>query len=303
MDITCVLAALFFFTGNLILLIVYAKENGRDHYDLDQYKDLNPDYIQEEWKFRVKHRAPYLAAGLVNGLAWFCLAFPILQLCWILSFRGTRRLWLHVMVAILTLCGSFTEWISRFLYIGSSMATQLLVKEFQLDHWYSSNSNDGIGWRVLEVTHIVTSGLIWFIDAFEWLALFCIMTLLHISVRHWRTWDTADTTDATGTDSCCFGACWNAVGLFIALLSLLDFVAEVLRLDGFKTFGTCQKTTKKRESFMIFLVGVRSVSLDLVGVLRACVLASWSMGVWDVFLCVIVPTEVPKVSSRAQSVG
>lgn len=258
MDITCVLAALFFFTGNLILLIVYAKENGRDHFDLTQYKDLNPDYIQEEWKFRVQHRAPYLAAGLINGLAWFCLAFPLLQLCWILSLRGTHRIGLHVTVAILTLCGSFTEWISRFLYIGSSMATQLLVKEFELDHWYSINSNDGIGWRVLEVTHIVTSGLIWFIDAFEWLALFCIMTLLHISIRNWRTLDTTES----------FGGCWNAVGLFIALLSLLDFAAEFLRLDGFKTFGTSRRRRRK----MAVVVGLFVCGFE-------CVLARARYGV------------------------
>jgi hypothetical protein len=226
MDITCLLAALLFFTGNLLLIIFYAKEAKREHFDYDTYVTLDPDYIQKEWDFRIQHRPEYLAAGIINGLAWFFLTFPLIQLAWILSQRGAKSLWMHIAIAILALAASFTEWISRFLYIGASMATEMLVTQFNLDNWVGANSDDGIGWRTLEVTHIVVSGLILFIDAFEWICLFLILVLIHISVRRWRV-----------NDSVTFGACWNSMGLFIALLSLLDFVAEILRLDGFKIFG------------------------------------------------------------------
>jgi hypothetical protein len=226
MDISCVLSALLFFTGNLLLIIFYAKEANRSHFDYDTYVTLDPDYIQKEWDFRIQHKPKFLAAGIINALAWFFFAFPIIQLAWILSQRGAKSLWLHIAIAILALAGSFTEWISRFLYIGASMATELLVTDFNLDNWISSNSQDFIGWRTLEVTHIVTSGLILFIDAFEWICLSVILILVHISVRRWRV-----------HDSVTFGACWNSIGLFIALLCLLDFVAEILRLDGFKLFG------------------------------------------------------------------
>jgi len=53
------------------------------------------------------------------------------------------------------------------------------------------------------------------------------MALIHISVKRWRR----------DVDSTTFGACWNALGLFIALMCILEFIAEVLRLDGFITFG------------------------------------------------------------------
>jgi hypothetical protein len=226
MDLTALFSAILFFIGNLLIIIFYAIEAKRQHFDYDLYKELDPAYIEKEWKFRTDHRAMFLTAGIINAMAWFFFAFPMIQLAWILSKRGSSQLWLHVSIAILVLFGSFTEWISRFLYIGSSMATQLLYKEFNLDNWLSDTSNDGLGWRTLEVTHIVTSGLLWFVDAFEWLAMFFIMLLVHVSVRRWRT-----------TDGGTFGACWNAIGLFIALLSLLDFVAEILRLDGFRTFN------------------------------------------------------------------
>lgn len=226
MNVACVLSAIFFFTGNLLMLIFYGKERGRDHFDRDTYMTLDPSYIQAEWDFRLEHRAKYFSAGVINSLAWFFFCFPLVQLAWILSQRGSKNLGLHVGIALLAIAGSFTEYIARFLYIGSSMATALIVREFNLDNWVGTNSNDQIGWRALEVTHIVVRGLILLIDAFEWIAVFLIMVLVHVSVRKWRVHDTTT-----------FGIGWNSLGLFIGLLALLDFVAEVLRMDGFRIFG------------------------------------------------------------------
>ncbi len=226
MDFTCVLTALLFFTGNTIMLVFYVKESRKEHFDYETYLTLDPAYLQQEWKFYEEHRTKWLSAGIINGLAWFFFTFPILQLAWILSHRGSQSLWMHIAIAILCLVGAFTEWISRFLYIGAAMAMQLMVNEFNLDNWISENSNDQIGWRALEVTHIVVRGMILYIDAFEWICLFFIMVFIHISVRRWRVHDAVT-----------FGACWNSLGLFIGLLSVLDFVAEILRLDGFQIFG------------------------------------------------------------------
>jgi hypothetical protein len=225
MDLTSLFSAILFFAGNLLIIIFYVKEGNREHWDSELHYQLDPDYLQEEWDFRNKYRVFYESAALINAMAWFFFAFPMLQLAWILSHRGSQSVWMHIIIAVLTLAGSFTEWISRFLHMGQSLACHKISREFNLDHWLADNSNDGLGWRTLEVTHIATSGIIWFIDAFEWLAMFFIMMFVHISVRRWRT-----------TDVSTFGPCWNVLGLFIALLSVLDFVAEILRLDGFKTF-------------------------------------------------------------------
>ena len=72
----------------------------------------------------------------------------------------------------------------------------------------------------------MTRGLTTFVDAFEWIIMFVMLVMIHVSVRRWRA-----------TDDVTFGAAWNSVGLFIALLCLLDFVAEILRLDGVRVFG------------------------------------------------------------------
>lgn len=219
MDITCLLAAVLFFVANLLQIIYYDLERTREDLVFSA-TELDPEVIQREWNWRIDHKQQFLAAGILNGLAWFFFAFPMIQLSWVLSQRGSESLWLHVAIALLVLAGSFTEWISRFMYIGSSMATELLVNDFDLDNW--AYAEDGIGWRTLEVIHTVTAGLVAFVDAFEWIALFFILLFVHISVRRWRVFNVSS-----------FGACWNVLGLFISLLSLCDFVAEILRVsDG-----------------------------------------------------------------------
>lgn len=223
----CILAAICFFIGNALTIAYWRKDKERAHFDYDLYTDLDPGYIQMEWGFRVTGRPLYLSAGILNTVAWFFLMFPIVQLSWILSQKGTKWISLHVAITILVLTGSLTEWISHVLYIGSSMTSELLVRQFNLDSWITPNSEDAIGWRTLEITHIVTYGFISMIGAIEWIFLAMVLFLIHISVWRWRR----------NVDSTTFGSVWNALGLFIGLMCVLEFVAEVLRLDGYKTFG------------------------------------------------------------------
>jgi formate hydrogenlyase subunit 4 len=68
------------------------------------------------------------------------------------------------------------------------------------------------------------TGLVLWIDAFEWIALFCILILIYFSVgtqpkekRKLSIW-------------------WARMGLFIAFLTFIDFSADVLRLEDWQTF-------------------------------------------------------------------
>lgn len=221
-NLMCVLAALCFIVGNSLTIVYYVREYQRSHFNYDLYVDLDPDYIQMEWGFRVLNRPMYMSAGVMNTMAWFFLMFPIVQLSWILSQGGTRWITLHVSIAILILTGSLTEWISHVFYIGSSIASELIADRFNLDSWITSTSEDEIGWRTLEITHIVTYGLVSIIGAIEWIVLGIVMLLVHISVTRWRR----------NVDSTTFGAGWNTLGIFVALMSILEFITEVLRLDG-----------------------------------------------------------------------
>ena len=226
MDITCALAAVLFFAANMLTIIYNAQESRREHYNEALQKQFDPNYIQQEWDWRTGKRPLYLAASIINALAWFSFTFPIIQLAWVLSNRGKQRVGMHIAIAALAVAGSFTEWIARFLYIGSSMATKLMTDEFNLKNWLTDTSDDELGWRTVELVNYVSTGLYWYVDAFEWLAFFFIMIMVHVSVNDWRR-----------SDKTTFSNFWNGLCLFIALFSILDFIAEILRLKQFKTFN------------------------------------------------------------------
>ena len=224
MNFLCLLSAICFFAGNVITIVYYAIDykHANLNENLDEYLALDPGYVQSRWGFRTDSFPMYISAGVINTLAWFLFMFPIVQLSWILSQGGTKWISLHVAMAIFVLTGSLTEWIASFLYIGSSMTAQLLVNNFNLNNWISEDSGDKIGWRALEVTHIVSFGLVSIVGAIEWILMAVIMMIIHISVRRWQR----------EVDQTTFGACWNALGLFISLFCILEFVTEVLRLNG-----------------------------------------------------------------------
>jgi hypothetical protein len=225
----CLLSALCFIVGNSLTIAYYAKEYRRAHFSYEDYVDLDPGYLEMEWGFRNLARPLYISAGVFNTFAWFFLMFPVAQLAWILSQGGTRWISVHVSIAILILTGSLTEWISHVLYIGSSTTTTLLTQQFNLNNWITTDTEnpDGIGWRTVEVTHIVSFGLVSIIGAIEWIILSIVMMLIFMSVRRWQS-----TVDQTT-----FSPLWNALGLFISLMCVLEFVTEILRLNGMKYFA------------------------------------------------------------------
>ena len=74
------------------------------------------------------------------------------------------------------ICGGIIELLARLLTVGMTNAAQWLAKDFNLDDWDSEG--DGTGWRVLEMIHIVTRGMVLWIDAFEALALLGIAIVI-----------------------------------------------------------------------------------------------------------------------------
>ena len=60
-------------------------------------------------------------------------------------------------------------------------AQEWLARDFNLGDW-GSEGNSGDGWRVLEMIHIVTHGMLLWIDSFEALATFGIVAIIWYSV-------------------------------------------------------------------------------------------------------------------------
>jgi hypothetical protein len=223
MDISSLTAAFLFVVGNIIDYVYKNKFRSRSHFNYTDFTALDPTFIEEEWQFLSEHRSLELAAGTLNAMAWFALLIPLLQVAWIQSYSGTRQIGVHVTVAALALGGSLSEFIARLLFIGTSNAGEWLAKDFNLDNWLGENSNDKIGWRTLQVVHLVVRGMILWVDAVEWLALFGISVLLFVSIQ-------------SQTERL-LSLPWASFGLVMGLLCLIDFAADILRLESWRSFS------------------------------------------------------------------
>jgi hypothetical protein len=137
--------------------------------------------------------------------------------------KGTRSIGLHVTVGMFAIGGATTELLSRLIYIGSSNAMEWMSKDFNLSNWLGGGQGDDLGWKSLELVHIAVRGILLWVDAIEWLFLAGIFTLLGVSVLG-------------GTEQL-FGLRWAGFGAVMAVLSVFDFAAEILRFESWRTFS------------------------------------------------------------------
>jgi hypothetical protein len=176
-------------------------------------------------------------------------------------------------------------------------AMEWLAKDFNLSDWGGDGQSNGDGWRVLEVIHIVTQGMLLWIDTFESLATLGIVIIIWFSValepkfqyvkrspplsvdvgvaanapesgnvvsteereENHLDDDSAREEPRPGPPPSAFDAvskttkvtvkptftkCFTYFGLFVGLLSLIDFVAAVLRFVDWPLFGKISMVTQ-----------------------------------------------------------
>lgn len=228
----CCFAAVLFWVCNAIEIILGVKQSKRfGSVDKEIYTQLLPDNIIDDWINKVDGRSLEFASGFLKGSFWIIFCLPIIEMAWILSRNGTRALGWNVGIALFVLGGSWTKWFSSIFWNGMYISFIQLATVFNLDDWlrsdllakYNIDGEDGIGWRALEVNYIVGRGLVWIVNAVEWICLSAIFTFTFVSVVQWRKED--DTT---------FGARWNALGLFIGLLAVVEFASEIVGFEGYR---------------------------------------------------------------------
>lgn len=224
-DATCVLAAVLFLAADVLGAIYAQARKNQSHFDYEAFKNLEVDYIQTAWAWKADHRPLELWHGIVNSLAWFAFCVPIIKVAWVqsASFQHKKQIGIHIGVAVLALGGSTSELLARLLDLGSTSVMEWMAQNFNLDNWNGEDSNDGIGWRTLEMISIASRGMMLWIDTIEFLFLFGIMSLLYVSVRR--------------SSKNLFSRNWARLGCLIAILSFLDFVSGILRFRKWRTFS------------------------------------------------------------------
>lgn len=225
-DFTCMLAALFVFTGNLLLAIWAGIERSRPTFQWESYKVLDPIFLKEHWQDRRDLTGLHMAGSFIIAISWVLMTIPILQAAFILSSGGKRFLWMHTMMAVLAVSAATTEFVARLMHVGSWNTGNWISKDFYLDDWGGDSTNpNGIGWKSLEITYQLTQGQILWVDGWEYFALFGILFLNFLSIRTSRSGLLGDE------------MCWGGMGLFIGFLSLADFIFLVIRFTNWDTFN------------------------------------------------------------------
>lgn len=172
-DLVCIFTALLFFTSNLLEIIAESMRKTHHDANYEALHELDPDYLMQQWLVGDETtKRLFLSSGIIKTAAWFALVGPILQVAWILSSGGKRKLGTHVMLSTYALGGTMAELISRLMIIGSYSAAHWIANSFNLANWTTSGGDD-IGWRVLEVVFIVVEGESYRRCRRDWNALAC----------------------------------------------------------------------------------------------------------------------------------
>ncbi len=123
--------------------------------------DLNPDYIRDRFAFDNEQRGIVDLSIMLNAIATMAFFVPILQVAWILSDGGKRRVASQALVLIMALAGGMCELIVSLMSLGirSTVIGWFGNSDFfNLENWIEEDSGDMIGWRVLELVYTIMRG-------------------------------------------------------------------------------------------------------------------------------------------------
>jgi len=226
----CLLAAALFWACNVIQITQIAQQASKwGTGDKSVYVQLIPDNIEYEWVRKMDRRGLEYASGFLKGVFWIVFCLPLVEMAWVLSRKGKVSLGCNIGIMLFAVAGSWSKWFSSIIWNGTYISYIQLTKNFNLDNWlpsiqaaqYQLDGEDGMGWRALEVNYLVSRGLVLVVNALEWLCLAVIFTLTFFSVMQWRK-----------DDQSSFGGKWNALGLFIGILAAIEFVLEIVGVEG-----------------------------------------------------------------------
>eukprot|EP00587_Corethron_hystrix_P007802 CAMPEP_0113323658 /NCGR_PEP_ID=MMETSP0010_2-20120614/16473_1 /TAXON_ID=216773 ORGANISM="Corethron hystrix, Strain 308" /NCGR_SAMPLE_ID=MMETSP0010_2 /ASSEMBLY_ACC=CAM_ASM_000155 /LENGTH=259 /DNA_ID=CAMNT_0000182673 /DNA_START=289 /DNA_END=1068 /DNA_ORIENTATION=- /assembly_acc=CAM_ASM_000155 len=196
-------------------------------FDFKQMLALDPSYIEARFQNELSPTVKIVTA-CASALAAAGFLIPMFQVSWILSHGGKRHLTVHIFICVIACAGGMCELIANFMLMGAHTTLAWLRNEFNLSDWNETDSNDGIGWRVIEVVRLAIEGMTMWINAFEWISVFFIMTMIFFTTNYERKHDA----------NLAFGYKWSVLGLAIGILGLFEFIAELLRFVSWRTFST-----------------------------------------------------------------
>jgi len=161
MEISCLVALVLVVSSNILGAIVtsktYLRSSSTYEFSFEDWKELDPAYIERQFEYRLSHVGLANFASIIKALSLLGVFVPILQVSWILSNGGKRRVASHAAICVLALAGGLCELFVNLMMIGVRSAVSWLVTDFNMDDW--NEEGDGTGWRVLEIVYLTVRGM------------------------------------------------------------------------------------------------------------------------------------------------
>ena len=235
---SCAAAALFLIVSNVLRFTSVLQHRNRVHFDYDAMIELDPDFIMDEFEYRLDKGNMMLSGSFFSCLSMILLLVPIVKVAYIQysvaskQYTNIHSLGLHITIVALAMSATISECIAGVLQLGTSVAADWIAIDFALDDWLPAATNvtivdDMIGWKTLSMISIVTDAMLLWVDALAYFFLFIIFVLIFVSVR---------TTNNDTTNVQYFKKTWAYFGMMIGALCLIDFISSVLRLQTWRKF-------------------------------------------------------------------
>jgi len=151
----CLISSLCFVVSNVLGIIVIINDISQENYDKRSWRSLDSEYLEGRWEYRSSINLILQLTHLFNALAWLFFIVPIIQLAWALSRGGRRRVGIHAAIAGFGIAACISEVTARLLMLGASERALRISRSFNLDNWVPTSTNDLLGWKALEVSHLV----------------------------------------------------------------------------------------------------------------------------------------------------
>jgi len=230
-DASCLFAFMLLYVSNILEFIQRTVlRSGRygagGHRSSFSFND--PNRLEEMFDKRSDHRGFDDTVSMLSAISLFALFVPIFQVSWILSRRGKRGIVRHITLFVLAVAGGVCELLSSLMMTGTRSMASFLSRDFELSDWEIPDNGDGIGWKVLELSYIMSRGLTIWVDAFEWLCLGGIFTILFFEVL--------DEKRQLKESAISFTQAWAILGLIIGQLGWIEFISDILSTSNWWLF-------------------------------------------------------------------
>ena len=166
MESSCLVALIIVFLADFLdvvtVRIKYLQFSSRSFSD-QEWKTLDPEFLEETFAYWGRNTWLLNLSSLMDALSLFVLAVPIIQVSWILSQGGRQHLGLHAAVFLFAMAAAICKLVVSLMMIGTRGSFKFIEERFEVGDWELQTSNgndngDGVGWRVLEMIHIIVHG-------------------------------------------------------------------------------------------------------------------------------------------------